>query len=219
MYTFAALKKKYNKVRPNDFEYFEALGQGGFGVVFKVRKVSTGMMYALKIVPKGHLLRSADTIVDLEVKILAAVRHPFIISMDYSFQSPQFAFIAMELAEGGTLWSVLKMLQANALSESQVRFYVAEIVEALHYLHGIGLIYRDLKPDNVLISSSGHVKLADLGGVSDTSGTVIHSSEKMDDQDKNKMLNAYSCGAAEPVYKAEHFTVPQRRRSFMGTRV
>jgi serine/threonine protein kinase len=209
------LKKTYNKVKPNDFEYMEKLGQGSFGVVFKARKISTRAWYAMKILVKSDLLESSGESVDLEVKTLTAVRHPFIISMDYSFQSPQFAFIAMELAEGGTLQSVPSLLRTATLTEAQIRFYVAEIVEALHYLHGIGLIYRDLKPDNVLICLAGHVKLADLGGVTDACGTVAYSN----DEEKKKMLHAYSCFTKKPVYKAEHLEQPLRQKSYLGSRL
>jgi serine/threonine protein kinase len=221
MYTFADLKKTYNKVAPEDFEYMEALGQGTFGGVFKARKISTRAIYAMKILPKGALLRSNADSVDLEVKMLTAVRHPFIISMDYSFQSPQFAFIAMELAEGGTLWSVLSMLNVKTLTEAQIRFYVAELVEALHYLHGLGIIYRDLKPDNVLISSDGHVKLADLGGVTDTRSPEVCSEDEENNSEDNKgqqLLHAYSCGTKMLEYKAEHLEQPLRQKSYLGTR-
>jgi serine/threonine protein kinase len=224
MFTFADLKKTYNKVKPNDFDYFEVLGQGGFGVVFKVRKISTKAMYALKIIPKADLLRgsrlrASSFSVDIEVKMLAAVRHPFIISMAYSFQNPQFAFIAMELVEGGTLRSIPRLFNVNKLTELQMRFYVAEIVEALYYLHGIGMIYRDMKPENILIDLNGHVKLADLGGVTDTSGSVSSAAGAEQPKEKKSIRNAYSCSGVQAVsvYRPEHLEQPQRRKSFLGT--
>jgi serine/threonine protein kinase len=183
--------------------------------VYKVQKKSTKILYALKILCKQDLLESVKDAseVDLEVKMLAAVHHPFIVSMDYSFQTYEHAFIAMELAQGGTLYSVAGMLRADVLSELQMRFYIAEIVEALHYLHGIGLIYRDLKPDNVLIDLNGHVKLADLGGVTDTGGGVIRS-----DGAPRELGPAYHCESVAPVYKVEHLDKPRKRKSFLGTR-
>lgn len=200
----------------SDFDFFEALGKGSAGDVYKVRKKSTKVQYAIKIMPKRKLLQSFGDICELvtsEVTILAAVRHPFIISMDYSFQNSQYAFIAMELAEGGNLRGIPAMLKQAVLTESQVRFYVAEIAEALHYLHGIGLIYRDLKPSNVMIDLNGHVKLADLGGVTDSVGNVLCP----DDVEQHNMLYTYTCGVVVPEYKAEHLDKPRKRRSFLGT--
>jgi serine/threonine protein kinase len=202
----------------NDFDYFEVLGKGSFGVVIKCRKRSTAMMYAMKIVGKQKLLEDyADdtSLVTIEVKTLAAVRHPFIIGMDYSFQNATAAFIVMELAEGGTLQSITNYFRDNVLKERHIRFYIAEIAEALHYLHGLGLVYRDLKPANVLLGLDGHVKLADLGGVSDTRADVIRAD---DDEQGDGALNVYAYSRAKHVYNAENLSNPVRRRSVLGTR-
>jgi serine/threonine protein kinase len=204
------MREMDNKVKTSDFDYFEALDQGHFGVVFKVRKKTTRKLYAMKILSKHDLLQDAQDggDLDLEVKVLAAMRHPFIIHMDYSFQNDQFAFIVMELAVGVTLQSIPDLLKCEVLTESQVRFYVAEIVEALHYLHGIDLIYRDLQPVNVLIDMAGHVKLADLCGMPDVSGN----------SGKQRMVNFGKLGSVMPVYKARHLDEPSKRRCYLGTR-
>jgi serine/threonine protein kinase len=214
LFVFAALKKKRNEISTSDFDYFEELHQGDFGVVFKVRKKTTKSWYALKILSKQDLLEDAQGGSDLglEVKVLAAMRHPFITHVDYSFQNSQFTFIVMELAGGVTLQSIPKLLNCAVFTEPQVRFYVAEIVEALHYLHSIGLIYRDLQPANVLIDSTGHVKLADLCGMIDISGNAI-----CPNTGKQKVVNAGNLDNVLPVYNARHFDKPRRRRSFLGT--
>jgi serine/threonine protein kinase len=217
----AELKAAYNIVMLPDFDFYESLGTGSFGYVYRVGKKSTRTQYALKIMPKQKLLYSYlddyNSVVS-EVEMLVAVRHPFIISMDYSFQSSQFAMIAMELAEGGTLVSVLTMLKTTVLTESQMRFYIAETAEALHYLHGIGLIYRDLKPDNVLIDINGHVKLADLGGMTDTNGGAKFASFASPFAGKDKDHRRDPSFRAARVYKAEHLDQPRRRTSYLGTR-
>jgi serine/threonine protein kinase len=90
-------------VREKDFEYFHKLGEGGFGVVIQCRKKSTQKVYAMKVQKKVELLGSyRDDVkrIDLEVRALAVIRHPFITSMDYSFQNENFVMIVMELASG-----------------------------------------------------------------------------------------------------------------------
>lgn len=172
----------------------------------------------MKIIQKLDLLRTYQhqpDMVDVEVKALAALRHPFIVSMDYSFQTPQFGFIIMELVDGGTLVSVMQSFRKKVLRESHLRFYIAEIAEALHYLHGVGLTYRDLKPANVLIGMDGHVKLADLGGVTATGDDVIRS--KSSDEPMNVYATSSATNAA-PAFDIENLTHPVRRRTVFGTR-
>lgn len=172
----------------------------------------------MKVIQKQDLLRtycSQPDMVDVEVKALAALRHPFIVSMDYSFQTPQYGFIVMELVDGGTLATVMQSFRKKVLRESHLRFYVAEIAEALHYLHGVGLTYRDLKPANVLIGMDGHVKLADLGGVTVTGGEdVIRSSS---DGPQNVYATS-STSSAAPEFNIDNLTHPARRRTVFGTR-
>lgn len=93
----------YNKVRVNDFEYYDVLGKGGYGVVVECRKKSTGKRYAMKIQTKADMLVSFKndlSQIALEARALSNVRHPFIIGMDYSFQTADYAILVMELAEG-----------------------------------------------------------------------------------------------------------------------
>ena len=102
-----------------------------------------------------------------KIKVLAALHHPFMIGMYYSFQTPKFCLIAMEVVRGGSLDNIYSNFSISVLDETQMRFYAAEIIEALHYIHGFGMVYQCLNPANVLISKSGHVKLADFGGYLD----------------------------------------------------
>lgn len=213
------LKRKYNRIRESDFEFGEVLGEGAFGVVIRCEKKSTKKLYALKIQKKNNLYdcyNDDPTRVDCEVRALASIHHPFITSMEYSFQTEKFAMIVMELAEGGDLRKLFDTFPDGKFPRDYIRFYAAEIVLALNYLHARGILYRDLKPSNVLLDSEGHVKLADLGGVVDSGGEVIRP--------VSTRTAALSFPFARPMLDAgngseyQNLTNPKRRRSVMGTR-
>jgi serine/threonine protein kinase len=167
------IKNKYNHVKLSDFEYYNKLGEGGFGFVLHCKKKSTGKHYAMKIQTKQGLLEcyhDEPSKVLLEKDAFASLQHPFIVNLYYAFQTPSLAIMVLDLADCGDLHTCLANSAHNRLSEDRVRFYMAEIILALAYLHQRGLIYRDLKPQNVLLNADGHVQLVDLGGVLDDDG-------------------------------------------------
>lgn len=167
------LKNKYNKVKLSDFEYYTKLGEGGFGFVLHCKKKSTGTHYAMKIQTKVGLLdcyRDEPSKVLLEKDAFASLQHPFIVNLYYAFQTPSLVLMVLDLADCGDLHSCIANSPNGRLPEDRVRFYIAEIILALAYLHQRGLIYRDLKPQNVLLNANGHVQLVDLGGVLDDDG-------------------------------------------------
>lgn len=96
-----------------------------------------------------------------ERNALALSRSPFCVNLFYSLQSVSYVYLVMEYMVGGDLKSLLTMY--GYLDEAAARFYVAEVTLALQYLHEHGIIHRDIKPDNMLISATGHVKLTDFG--------------------------------------------------------
>lgn len=98
-----------------------------------------------------------------EKDILQICHNPFVLDMHYSFQTPAHAIIVTELVRGGDLGDALKSSRDGYLPEDRVRLYAAEIGLALNHMHELGLIYRDLKPGNVLLGEDGHVILADMG--------------------------------------------------------
>jgi serine/threonine protein kinase len=170
------LQKRYNHVKLNDFEYFGKLGEGGFGFVVHCRKRSTGKHYAMKLQTKKGLIEcfSDDPWrADFEKQAFASCQHPFIVNLDYAFQTDSLAIMVLGLATAGDLQKALNRASEERLSEERVRFYVAEIVLALSYLHQMGLMYRDLKPNNVLLNEDGHIQLVDLGGVADEYGVTL----------------------------------------------
>jgi serine/threonine protein kinase len=165
-HTMRDMRREYNQVKPEDFVYLSKLGQGTNGLVVQAVKKSTGKLYALKIQPKSKLL---DSFVDdpsrvmSERNVVLSCNHPFVISMHYSFQTPSTVFMAMDLGTGGTLHSALFGCKMGGMSEARIRFYCAEVVLALNHIHQLGLIYRDLKLQNVVLNENGHIRLIDLG--------------------------------------------------------
>jgi hypothetical protein len=138
---YESLQKRYNKVSPHDFEYFNVLGKGTSGVVVHARKKSTRKHYAIKIIRKAdlvHEFRNNIQQMDIEVRVLSRISHPFIVGMDYSFQTPEFGMIVMELVTGGSLRSIPAYFRKGVVPEKALKFYVAQISEALHYLHSLG---------------------------------------------------------------------------------
>ena len=122
----------------------------------------TGLPVVLKIMDKVHIIRKGQIDhVNNERYVLSKVHSPFIVQFYSSLQTPTHLYLVLEFVQGGEMFRYLEI--RNTLREDEVRFYAAELVLALVYLHGVKAIYRDLKPENVLISASGHIKLADFG--------------------------------------------------------
>ena len=145
-----------------DFTLLSVLGQGTFGRVLLVRSVQTGGTFALKVLKKdrikkeGHLTRTKA-----ERNVLERVDNPFIVKLHASFQSESKLYFVLDYHAGGDLYFLLSRMRV--LPEKHMRFYACELVVALGYLHAHGVIYRDLKPENVLLSSEGHAILTDFG--------------------------------------------------------
>ena len=174
------LKERHNVIDVNDFDYLDKIGQGAFGCVIKCVKRTTGRTYAMKIQTKIGLLESYSdnpSRVCLERNALAKTNHPFIISMDYAFQTEQLVFIVMDLGTSGTLHDSLMNSKTMCLPQDRVCFYAAEMFLALVHIHNAGMIYRDLKPPNVLLNADGHIQLVDMGGTIDVTSTGNNSDD------------------------------------------
>lgn len=166
----------------SQFMPLKLLGCGSFAKVFLVKKLvgpDTGSLYAMKILRKAKLrfrdrLRSKK-----ERDILVDVQHPFIVKLNYAFQTEGKLFLVLDFIRGGDLFTRLN--SEVMFTEEDVKFYLAESLLALTHLHSLGIIYRDLKPENILLDEEGHIKLTDFG----------LSKEALDDK-------AYSfCGTVE----------------------
>jgi len=163
-----ALEKQYKQISIADFDYFEKLGEGAFGVVVSCRKRSTGEVFAMKVQRKRELLEHHDlrpqSVTD-ERLAHSLLSHPFIVEVSYAFQTSSLVAMAMTLCPNGDMFTLLQTIPGKQLPHEHVLFYSAEILSALTYIHQQGLIYRDLKLENILLSQDGHVKMADFGAI------------------------------------------------------
>jgi serine/threonine protein kinase len=161
-----------------DFELMKVIGRGGFGKVMQVKKKDTGRIYAMKTIHKESVIAREEVVhTKAEKNVLAKYsHHPFIVGLKWSFQSHDKLYLVMDFMNGGELFTHLT--NEKRFFEDRVRFYTAELLCAIGYLHENGVVYRDLKPENVLLDHLGHLRLTDFGlckeglGVSDTTATL-----------------------------------------------
>eukprot|EP01097_Dermamoeba_algensis_P007658 TRINITY_DN48_c0_g1_i1.p1 TRINITY_DN48_c0_g1~~TRINITY_DN48_c0_g1_i1.p1 ORF type:complete len:428 (-),score=98.00 TRINITY_DN48_c0_g1_i1:279-1562(-) len=157
-----ALNKDSGKVTKEDFEILKLIGEGSFGQVLQVRKKDDRNIYAMKILNKSAVVKNDEIQhAKSEKAILQKINHPFLVNLYYTFQDEKNLFFVMEFINGGEMFFHLQ--NENKFNESRTKFYVAEIAVGLDYLHSQGIIYRDLKPENVLLANDGHVKMTDFG--------------------------------------------------------
>ncbi|CAK4073594.1 unnamed protein product [Aphanomyces euteiches] len=151
-----------DKVGLGDFELLAVLGRGGFAKVMQVRHRQTQKVHAMKILKKEELVHDIQIErTHTERSILAAVEHPFIVSLSYAFQDTKRLFMVMDFVQGGDMYAHLR--KYGAISPSRARLYIAEIALAVSHLHALDIVYRDLKPENILIDADGHIKITDFG--------------------------------------------------------
>lgn len=146
----------------NDFEILKVIGKGSFGKVFQVKKTGENEIYAMKVLNKS-VIKKKNQIehTKTERNILGKIDHPFIVGMRYAFQTRDKLYFVLDYCPGGELFYHLG--KAKKFTEERSRFYAAEITLALEHLHKLGIVYRDLKPENVLLTEEGHVRLTDFG--------------------------------------------------------
>ncbi|XP_062565375.1 serine/threonine-protein kinase greatwall-like isoform X1 [Armigeres subalbatus] len=146
-----------------DFCILKPISRGAFGKVFLgYKRNDQNKLFAIKVMRKSEMInKNMVSQVITERNALALSRSPFCVILYYSLQSISCVYLVMEYMVGGDLKSLLAMY--GFFEESAARFYAAEICLALQYLHKHGIVHRDIKPDNMLISAAGHVKLTDFG--------------------------------------------------------
>ncbi|KAK2568256.1 Serine/threonine-protein kinase greatwall [Acropora cervicornis] len=147
----------------DDFDVIKPISRGAFGQVFLARRRDKDQQfYAVKVVKKNDVVnKNMIEQVIAERDALAISKSPFIVNLFYSFQSKDKIFLVMEYLIGGDCKSLLHNL--GYFDEDMTRIYIAQVVLALEYLHNHGIIHRDIKPDNLLISDEGKIKLTDFG--------------------------------------------------------
>lgn len=138
------------------------IGRGSFGKVMQVRHKADGRIYAMKVMRKDAIIaKNQVTHTRDEKNILQSIRHPFIVNLNYAFQTKDKLYMILDYVNGGELFYHLK--KEGRFEEARVRLYAAEISSALIHLHSHGIIYRDLKPENILLDSDGHIVITDFG--------------------------------------------------------
>ena len=149
----------------SDFEFISPIGKGASGKVFLVTDRKTREKLALKVIDKAKVFESRSGFrhaIDERLALEMVDGHPFFSRMRYAFQTRSFFYLAIDFYDGGDLYQYLRTHQGR-LRESKVRSVSAEVCLALEHLHKLGFVYRDLKPENVLLDSQGHARLADFG--------------------------------------------------------
>lgn len=150
------------QLKMSDFKVLKVIGRGFYGKVMLCEHILTNEIFAIKTIHKSRLIQSNKvTTVISERNILAKANHPFIVNLKFAFQTPSKFYLGLEYVPGGELFYHMQKMGSIRLDDC--RIYIAEIALALDHLHSLGVIYRDLKPENVLLDAEGHIKLTDFG--------------------------------------------------------
>lgn len=145
------------------FRLLKRLGCGDIGSVYLSELSSTRCYFAMKVMDKASLAsRKKLTRAQTEREILQLLDHPFLPTLYTHFETDRFSCLVMEYCPGGDLHTLRQRQPGKHFSEYAARFYAAEVLLALEYLHMLGVVYRDLKPENVLVRDDGHIMLSDF---------------------------------------------------------
>ncbi|TPX35886.1 hypothetical protein SmJEL517_g01805 [Synchytrium microbalum] len=199
------------EVGPNSFQKIKLIGKGDVGKVYLVRRKDNNKLFAMKVLSKKEMIkRNKIKRVLAEQEILATSNHPFIVTLYHSFQSDEYLYFIMEYCCGGEFFRTLQSRPGKCIPEKDARFYAAEVICALEYLHLLGFIYRDLKPES-------HIMLTDFDlskpSIVPGSPTMVKSSSPF------AMLSptTFSTTFSSSVVDTKSCTANLRTNSFVGT--
>lgn len=192
---------RYIKKGVRDFSFGSTLGEGSYSTVVLATDRQTLKEYAIKILDKRHIIKEKKVkYVNIEKDTLNRLTdHPGIVRLYYTFQDERSLYFVLDLCKGGELLAVLKRI--SSFDEECTRFYGAQILDTIDYMHKRGVIHRDLKPENVLLDSHMYVKITDFGTAK------ILKGQRRPDADSSGMLPLDSSDLPEE----------ERASSFVGT--
>ncbi|KAF0694411.1 Aste57867_14708 [Aphanomyces stellatus] len=181
-----------------DFTVYNVIGKGGFGTVVSAVKKSDGQIYALKILEKGKMTKYDIESSFTEMRVAQNIHHPFIAGLRIAFQSNTKLFLGMHYYNGGDLFHHMSKGSSSRISPPRAKFYTAELILGIHHLHKHDILYRDIKPENVMIDADGHIALVDFGLAK------LHVSE----------FKGAKTMAGSPQYTAPELLLPKAKRSY-----
>jgi len=150
------------KVTYNDFEPLKLLGTGSFGRVLLVRYNNNNMLYAMKILSKNQIkIKHQEEHTKTERDLMVKINSPFIVNIKFAFQDESKLYIVSDFMQGGDMFYHIH--SNKKFEENRAKFYAIELILGLEFLHKNNMIYRDLKPENLLMDSKGHLKISDFG--------------------------------------------------------
>ena len=176
-------RKNREKLTIKDYESLSIIGRGAFGEVHVCREKKTGQIVAIKKIKK-NIIENKNQVIHIrnEQLILSKVKSKWIVDLKASFQEGDYLYLIMEFLQGGDLLSLL--IQKEILSEEESKFYLCEIILAIETLHNLDCIYRDIKPNNILIDKNGHIKLTDFG-LAKISDNLLNEDININNNDNN----------------------------------
>lgn len=180
-----------------DFNFGQTLGEGSYSTVLAATDRQTLKEYAIKVLDKRHIIKEKKVkYVNIEKETLNRLTdHPGVVRLYYTFQDERSLYFVLDLCSGGELLGVLKRM--STFDEECTRFYGAQILDTIEYMHDRGVIHRDLKPENVLMDDNKHIKITDFGTA--------------------KMLSAYKDSSGRTTYENDSSPTENRASSFVGT--
>ena len=155
-------RMKRRIVKPDQFEKIKLIGRGAFGEVWLVKDLSNLNIYAMKILKKSFLIaKNQIRNILSEKNFLFESKNKWIVTLNYSFYDSKHLYFVMEYLPGGDLMNLL--IKRGVLTETETCFLISETLLAIQQVHLLGFIHRDIKPDNLLLTKEGHIKLTDFG--------------------------------------------------------